>query len=280
MAGIIAHDTVRLGPIGSCIYCGSTEGRLTDEHIVPKGLGGTLILEKSSCDACAEVTSKVEHRVMRGFLDHGRQAMGIKGRKSHRRVLPSEVAQTLVRSDERLEVVDVPSVDAIKLMHLPVFAAPAFLTPQSPPRFPREDLNVVAIDTATFGLEGNKVFREHKAKGVHFEDKMDVWAFVRMLAKIAHGHHVAVRGLFPLEESPLLPIILGKSPDAANWIGNTEHDPLPARGNVLHLLQDVSAEEDSRATMVRIKLFAMLNAPTYALATRIPSEGLHEKFRT
>ena len=274
MAGIIAHNTVSVGPIGCCIYCGATDGRLTDEHVVPKGLGGTLILKKSSCDACAALTSKIELRVMRGFLDHGRQAMGIKGRKSHRRVLPSVISQTVIHGDDALEVIDVPPVEAIQVMHLPVFTMPAFLTPHDPPRIPRDDLNVSAIDTATFGPNGADVLRKHKADGIRFEDSMDIWAFARMLAKIAHAHHVAVRGLFPLEESPLVPLILGKTSDAANWIGNTEHDPLPPKGSVLHLLQDVSSEEDNRATMVRIKLFAHIDGPTYALATRLPpSDG-------
>ena len=44
---------------------------------------------------------------------------------------------------------------------------------------------------------------------MRFGDRMDVWAFGKMLAKIARSYHVAVHGLFPLDQSPLVPIILG-----------------------------------------------------------------------
>jgi 5-methylcytosine-specific restriction endonuclease McrA len=54
-------DTV-LAPVSACIYCGATEPdtKLTDEHIVPLSLGGTLILPKASCLACARQTGKLE----------------------------------------------------------------------------------------------------------------------------------------------------------------------------------------------------------------------------
>ncbi len=38
--------------VGSCIYCGSTDN-LSNEHIIPYGLGGNLELPKSSCSRCA-----------------------------------------------------------------------------------------------------------------------------------------------------------------------------------------------------------------------------------
>jgi 5-methylcytosine-specific restriction endonuclease McrA len=31
-------------PVGACIYCGTTEGPLTTEHIIPESFGGTLLL--------------------------------------------------------------------------------------------------------------------------------------------------------------------------------------------------------------------------------------------
>lgn len=88
-----APHTLRLQSVGACIYCGATEGRLTEEHIIPTGLGGTLVLPNASCDMCATLTSQFEMRVLRGFLDRGRRAMGIKGRKAHKRALPETVAK-------------------------------------------------------------------------------------------------------------------------------------------------------------------------------------------
>ena len=42
--------------IGRCIYCGTTEGKLSEEHITPYGLGGLLVLQEASCERCARIT--------------------------------------------------------------------------------------------------------------------------------------------------------------------------------------------------------------------------------
>lgn len=267
-----APHTLRLAPVGTCIYCGTIGVNLTDEHIIPKGLGGTLVLPESSCEACAKLTSQVEMRVLRGFMDRGRHALGIKGRKAHKRVRPATVPMTLIHPDETLAEADIPLHVAMHVMHMPVFVLPAFLNPQRPPSPTANDVEVFAIDTLTFGVGQSEVLREHSARGVRFQDRLDIWAFVRMLAKIAHGHHVAIHGMFPLEESPLVPIILGTRSDAKNWIGCTEQDPLPSDRTSMHLLQDIplEGEDGSKGMAVRIKLFAPHNAPTYALATRLP----------
>lgn len=267
---IKAPQTLRVAPVGSCIYCGTSEGRLTEEHIIPKGLGGTLVLPQASCDACARVTSQFEMRVLRGFMDRGRQAMGIKGRKTHKRAAAGKLTQTLIQADESLVKLEVPWDEGLKIMHLPVFLPPRFLDPQRPPDPGTEKLEVMALDTIHFGLENGKLVRESQAQGVRFDDRMDVWAFVRLLAKIAHGYHVAVNGAFPLRESPLLPIILGQRLDAINWIGNTTHPNLPSGGAALHPLHHLPVESDdgTRGTAVLVKLFSTHPTATYTLATR------------
>ncbi len=100
---------------------------------------------------------------------------------------------------------------------------------------------------------------------------MAIWDFVRLLAKIAHGYHVATRGMFPLEESPLVPIILGTRRDARNWIGCIAEHPLPSDRSALHLLNDeiLKGDDQSECVAVWIKLFATQGTATYVLASRI-----------
>ncbi len=266
-----APVTHRFKPVGACIYCGATQGRLTEEHIVPKGLGGTLVLPDSSCDPCAKLTSQFEMKVLRGFLDRGRQSLGIKGRKSHRRSATESIKQTFIRADNSLVEHDLPWDQSVKVMHLPVLTLPGFLNPKFPPDPSAEGIEVSAMDTLTMGLGKGEIVREHASVGMQFQDRMDICSFVRMLAKIAHGYQVAVHGAFPIEQSPLVPIILGKRWDARNWIGCTEQDPLPSDRQCLHLLQDVplTGGDGSSASMIRIKLFADYPSPTYALAARL-----------
>jgi len=65
------RETTRFASQGACIYCGSSDD-LTDEHVVPYGLGGKMILPKSSCRRCAMITGQFEGKVLRGFMRDGR----------------------------------------------------------------------------------------------------------------------------------------------------------------------------------------------------------------
>ncbi len=58
--------------IGRCIYCGAENVTLTDEHIIPFGLGGNWILPKSSCKACATITGQFEQFCLRSMLGNTR----------------------------------------------------------------------------------------------------------------------------------------------------------------------------------------------------------------
>ena len=60
-----------MNQLNECMYCGSLES-LTDEHIIPFGMGGDLVFQKSSCKDCAKKTSKDERKVLRGFMYDGR----------------------------------------------------------------------------------------------------------------------------------------------------------------------------------------------------------------
>lgn len=268
--GIVAPYTTRLQSVGACIYCGTDAGPLSAEHIIPLGLNGTLVLPASSCAACATLTSQFEERVLRGFMKRGRLAMGLRTRHK-KRPRPTELPTVFIQPDESLVEKQLPIQESIQVLHLPVFARPGFLDGGNPPG-PRKEIHVAAIDTATFGKDAIDVVREHKAAGVRFEDRLDIWAFVHMLAKIAHAYHVAIEGSFPAEESPLLPLLFGKHSDAGNWIGNVEDVPLvKPESSALHLicLDHLQGDDGSVCSVVRLKLFSTVSGPTYAMATRL-----------
>lgn len=74
-------------PIGSCIYCGSLKWsaeqprKLGDEHIVPEGLGGRLLLPEASCKKCEEITSKIELEWLRSGFHTARVQKGLEKKK-------------------------------------------------------------------------------------------------------------------------------------------------------------------------------------------------------
>ncbi len=70
---------------GRCIYCGATEGRLSDEHIIPCSLGGLLVIEKASCLACAKITCNFEGAVARSLSGNFRMRYKLPTRRPKQR---------------------------------------------------------------------------------------------------------------------------------------------------------------------------------------------------
>src|SRR5689334_18138627 len=72
-------------PVGVCVYCGATQERLTDEHIIPLSLNGKLVLPKASCSACAKVTGRIEEIVTRNMYGTLRLKKNFRSRHKKKR---------------------------------------------------------------------------------------------------------------------------------------------------------------------------------------------------
>lgn len=255
-------------PVNHCIYCGNATDKLSDEHIVSSGLNGNLILPKSSCKKCADITSKVELRVLRGFLENGRRAMGVSSRhKKHEK--PSTVPVKFITGEIRLDGV-MPIDGGFHTIHFPIFATPLALGRKAKDNKP-EGIEVAGIHTLHIG-DALEPVQRHRAAGVEIQTKLDIWSFIRMLAKIAYSYYVAEKGGFPLGESPVLPIAINEHSYAKKWIGCLEDHLLTKPGSdALHLLDitEIVGDDGSIYSVVLIKLFSVTSGPTYSVVVRI-----------
>lgn len=261
----------RYQPVRRCIYCGQQGGALTTEHIVPRGLHGNLLLPEASCKACEKITTGFEHRVLRGFMEAGRRAMGISSRhKKHKK--PAALPITFIGADDQTWTQDLPVSDALRIVHLPEFIRPGCLGGASPDDNP-ESLVLVAVHTLHVG-DAQRTIQANAAAGLEYEDAIDLWPFVRMLAKIAHAYYIAEKGWFGPEESPVLPLIMGRSRMAKEWLGCLDGDHEQLRlpeSKALHLLDivELPGDDGTLCSIVRIKLLSTDAGPTYAVAVRI-----------
>jgi hypothetical protein len=64
MFNLPVHPERKYAAANFCIYCRS-KGSLSDEHVIPLGLGERWILPKASCAACAKSTSQSEKTCLR-----------------------------------------------------------------------------------------------------------------------------------------------------------------------------------------------------------------------
>ena len=261
--------------VGRCVYCGTSDDLLTKEHILPFGLNGNFVLPEASCAACSKITSEVERRVLRGFLERGRLALSMASRHK-KRDRPTSLPAVLIQSDESIVEENLSIIDSLQVVHLPIFIPPLCLGGRAQDKNP-EGMECVGIATLHIG-DPVETLRQYSATGIRFETPMDVWAFARMLSKIAHSYHVAEKGWFPIDESPVVPVVLGERKRVKDWIGTLDSNQLEKPGSqALHLMNiaELIAPDGSVCSVVRIKLFAPMNGPTYAVVTRIqlPSRG-------
>jgi len=113
-----------IGSVGVCIYCGAAEGQLSDEHIVPLGLGGIWVLRKASCPNCQNITSAIELDVLRYTLLQARAKLGLPSR--HDRQMPGELP-LIVAGKGRQHTILVPVEKHPTILFLPRFKPPAYI---------------------------------------------------------------------------------------------------------------------------------------------------------
>jgi hypothetical protein len=163
-----------------------------------------------------------------------------------------------------------PIEGGLHTMHFPIFATPLALGGKAKDNKP-DGIEVAGIDTLHIG-DAIESVQSHRATGVEIQTKLDIWSFIRMLAKIAYSYYVAEKGVFPRGESPVLPIAINEHSYAKQWIGCLEDHPLTKPGSeALHLLDitDIVGKDGSICSVVRIKLLSTASGPTYSVVVRM-----------
>jgi hypothetical protein len=200
-------------PVGFCIYCGSKEN-LSEEHIIPFGLGGNLILPASSCGKCADVTGRqVEGAILNAYWGtHGvlRLRMDLPTRSPKKRPKDRVLKMTNQKGEARTVKVRADEVPLTFLGMTTEYHRPGILYGAQPTdRF-----------KGTVWLKYNdEELRKYAKSGENVEGlgKFNPFTYGRMICKIAHALAVAEYGAESFV--PFLPdIILGKSPHLTHYL--------------------------------------------------------------
>jgi hypothetical protein len=258
------RQTKILGSASACIYCGSTSS-LTDEHIIPLALEGEFVIRSASCDACAQKTSRFERKVLRDALLAPRTALKLRTRRPRERPTSLPLVHK-VGGVEKL--VDVPVADHPTYLALPLFALPAHVRRDNIPNLKvvAPGAHVVSVAAATLEAAARRVGQGDIA----VRASLDIYAFARLLAKIAHGF-LAVADLSDVEA--FLPGAMFASDESiGKWVGGAPDVKISAEG-----LHGVHLELVEGEIHVRVRLFAQLGGPEYmVIAGRLiePPSGI------
>lgn len=256
------HDSPR-----RCIYCGSFDD-LSDEHVVPKALGGRQVIRAASCPVCSAMTSRLELAALRGPLFEGRVAGGFPTRRPSSR--PNTLPVEIVMDDDTVVSHDVARQLHPGIVVLPVFEPPWLLGgPLS-----GTGINLCGNERVILGNPDiETLIRSLGGKGIRGTSLQGVTDLPALVAKIAHCYAVAEMGLFPADESPLLPLIRGEATDFGRWIGSPPDPLLPADPGVLHVVSTRVERTivGREAVVVRVRLFADKGCSGFDAVTRMAS---------
>lgn len=258
------HPAKTYDSVGCCIYCGNNTD-LSDEHIIPYGFGGRMVLPKSSCKSCSELTSEFERTCLRTMFGplHMLYDLPSRRRKDRPKTLPLKVKYKPGDDWTRLPV---NREEYPFLVLFPYFVMPDLLSGYET----ASNRGAVAKKFWIRGASAARGFFENMNDliadlGVHEvmpEADAQVDAFCLMLAKIGHAYAVAELGNGNFEPL-LLDLILKKDlSNRADFIGGLNYDETP-----LNSLHELSLDDHTcyrpNLVSVRVRFLSKLGTPTY-----------------
>lgn len=257
-----AQTSFTYAQLDRCIYCDSTDG-LSDEHIIPYGLGGRLVLPKASCSACSKITSAFEGTCLRTMFGPLRMLYDLPTRRKADR--PSTLPLKVKRSanDDWTELM-VDREEYPFLVLFPHLSGPTLLTGRA--------VNEQGAKAGRFWIRGaseSTGFMPHletlcQKLGVHSvmpTAEARVEEFCLMLAKIAHAFAVAECREELVE--PMLPrMILERDfSRRAQLMGSIK---LLGRDDPRSRLHDITIIDNEEGWVsVVVQLLAPMDTPTY-----------------
>lgn len=251
-------------PLNECMYCGAIED-LTDEHIIPLALWGDIILPKSSCKPCAEITSKIERKVLKGFMQDTRNVANAPSRRKNKR--PKSVKRTLLNQDGTSFQKTFTLDETYSILTVPEFSKATIFGGETIV----QGINIIGHQQLAFGVNMFEFLEDNNAQGIQESTSIDVISFARLLAKIAYGMAVVHNGVFPRDESPLLPIILNQSSDMGFWIGSS--DSLLSESKAKHLVLNKNQKYSFSYVHTKsiIQLFNGSGLTAFEVAVKVPN---------
>lgn len=245
--------------VNRCIYCGETGNSLSDEHIIPYGLYGEMVLQKSSCKKCSKITSQFEQTVLRTMFGATRIHLGLRTRRPKER--PKQLT-TFVGSLENFERKDVSIRDHPHAMTMVMIPPPKILGRTG-------GVKEGGIKVWVRDIQGNTNERaSHIGENVHIRNIIPLYDFCRLMAKIAHSYTVALLGIDSFQPT-LVDFILGRKQNVFDFVGGPdETTDFPKDESLLHQIALSGRSNPSRPDLpsiiiADICLFSCFGAPSY-----------------
>jgi hypothetical protein len=248
-------------PVRFCIYCGSTEAPLSNEHILAYGLGGNLVLNDASCKQCAAKTAAFEQTVLRRMFGPYRIRFNLPTRRPKQR--PEKLEFQVVKADGDVSIISIDAEDHPGSIVFPVYPEPGILVG----RENNAEFRMGMVASVVDPRRAKALAEKHGGKGFTF-GVADFNAMARFLAKTAYAYCFAefggVRAFRPL----ILDLIAGDPhccPTHCVGCAPPVDKLVPPEPGVGHkmTIREMKGHDGTDYLAVDIRLFALLPSPVY-----------------
>ena len=244
--------SVTYSPVGQCIYCNTTTDPLKREHIIPHGLGGTLVLPKSSCGRCEDIMKAFEGDCQRRMMGNFRMTANLPTSRPRERPKSITTVLLLGEKDKIEETRDIPVTDYPVGLTLLIFEQPGILADRPPSVMLRATPWIKTLAPIPSGAPQNAWV---SAGGIQ------PLKFGKLLCKIAHGYAVAELGIGKFK--PLaLKVVMSELEEFTHLVGS--HSSIPPAADEMHGLRLAEVTHNSVTyAEASIRLFSRLGTPIY-----------------
>jgi hypothetical protein len=252
MKPITSMDQYNYPSKGRCLYCFGGEGtKLTNEHIIPFALNGTIIALAAVCDQCQKLTHGFEQTAINADFYEPRIYLDFRRRKKKtEKLLPLAGPTGLVYgTGPEGFTVQLGRSNYPPILKFPIFERAGLLEGvERSGTLGSIRLGVVHVGNNNF--QGSASTRT----------PMNFAASSLLLAKIAHSFAVSELGLDCYNSQGIRDLILGRRQDTMNFVGSNPKLTKKLTNRKLHGLY---WREEGGYVSVLVHLFASLGVPPY-----------------
>jgi len=230
----------RYAPLGRCMYCLARGLALSEEHLIPRCLGGRLTLRDAVCEPCRAATGRPEQATLEREFLVAKTLLALKRRRA-RAQGPARLPVVAIDGAADAMARELGAAQFPRGFALPAFEPAGLLAGVDRPHGPAQ---LEFIDcTLQVGAPARIATAARPALA-------DPHAYAFSIAKWAYGLAVAERGLDACASGAIRALLVGARADPFNFVGT----PRPREAATATQLHSVAVRDDGRWLRVHLGL--------------------------
>lgn len=239
---------VRHAPLRCCMYCLARGVALSEEHLIPRSLGGRHTLQDAVCEPCRVRTGRMEQATLDREFAVPRTLLALKRRRA-RGAGPARLPPIALEGGPD-PAAPLDSATFPRRFALPLFEQAGLLAEvdraQEPPR----------VACAPCRLRLGNARHDNTAAAPALPDPQ---AYALSIAKWAYGMAVAAGGLHGCDMDAMRDLLAGRREDVFNFVGTA----WPRRPAAAEWLHDAALHDNGPWRTVILGLLGSAGLPPY-----------------